>query len=113
MRAHWEASFLLPLVPTLFFLSMHRSARRLVNLHSRHTPRRNVIPSFTRIAFARQYASQSEQPVANHQQLLQEKDQRITELQVKYHPFLHTCHQATTYTHVSYTGSLPTMCQGQ
>ncbi|KAJ8662175.1 hypothetical protein O0I10_001868 [Lichtheimia ornata] len=60
---------------------MHRSARRLVNLHSRHTPRRNVIPSFTRIAFARQYASQSEQPVANHQQLLQEKDQRITELQ--------------------------------
>lgn len=88
---------------------MHRSARRLVHLHSRYTPRRNAIPSFTRIAFARPYASQSEQPV-NKQQLLQEKDQRITELQVR-SSSCSIIHQATTHIQ-SYIGSLSTMRQG-
>lgn len=88
---------------------MHRSARRLVHLQSRYTPRRNAIPSFTRIAFARPYASQSEQPV-NKQQLLQEKDQRITELQVR-SSSCSIIHQATTHIQ-SYIGSLSTMRQG-
>lgn len=91
---------------------MHRSARRLVHLQSRYTPRRNAIPSFTRIAFARPYASQSEQPVNNNnkQQLLQEKDQRITELQVR-SSSCSIIHQATTHIQ-SYIGSLSTMRQG-
>lgn len=93
---------------------MHRSARRLVHLHSRYTPRRNAIPSFTRIAFARPYASQSEQPLNNNnnnkQQLLQEKDQRITEIQVR-SSSSSIIHQATTHIQ-SYIGSLSTMRQG-